>query len=105
VPHVARSQAIVAAKGDKVDIVLDLQVDPGANLAATADDACRRAHMLVEETMGVPLAGLPRARMHYRELQLRAPLTPAAAGGAPTAPPQQPSTGWERPGGADDGGS
>ena len=106
-PHIAKSQAIVAAKGDKVEVVLDLQVEPGADLARTADEACSRAHALVEGTMGVPLARLPRARMHYRELQLRPPLTPAAAGGAPTATtPPPPSTGWERPGGGvDDGGS
>jgi hypothetical protein len=102
--HIAAAQAIVAARGSKVEVVLDLQVDPGANLATTADEACRRAHTLVEQTIGVELAGLPRARLHYRELQLRAPLTPAAAGGLAPAPPPQPSTGWERPPeGANDG--
>jgi hypothetical protein len=101
-PHIAGAQAIVAAKNAKVEVVLDLQVDSAANLAATAEEACGRAHVLVEQTMGVELAALPRARLHYRELQLRAPLAPASAAAAPSPPP--PQTGWERPnGGADDG--
>jgi hypothetical protein len=105
-PHIAKSQAIVAAKGDKVEVVLNLQVEPGADLARTADEACSRTHALVEQTMGVPLARLPRARLHYRELQLRAPLTPAAAAASTPAPAPPPPSGWERPaGGPDDGGS
>lgn len=107
-PHIAGAQVIVAAKNSNVEVILDLQVDSGANLAATADEACSRTHVLVEQTMGVELAALPRARLHYRELQLRAPLTgaanTAAATNAPTSSPPPPPTGWERPNrGADDG--
>jgi hypothetical protein len=89
VEHVAWSKATVAAHGNRVEVVLDLHVDAAADLARTADEACRRTHVLVEEQMGVPLTQRPRARMHYRELRL------GAAGNAP----QRPSTGWERPAG------
>ena len=71
VPHVRECQAVVAARGRRVEAVLDLHVDPGANLADTADEACRRAQALIERTIGVELAQPPRARVHYRELHLR----------------------------------
>jgi hypothetical protein len=92
IDHVAWSKATVAAHGDRVEIVLDLHVDAGADLARTADEACRRAHVLVEEQMGVSLTRRPRARIHYRELRL-------GAAGAPPPPPARPATGWERPAG------
>jgi hypothetical protein len=92
VQHVAWSKAVVAAQGNRVEVVLDLHVDSGADLAHTADEACRRAHVLVEEKMGVPLTRRPRARIHYRELRLG-----TAAGGPPQPP--RPATGWERPAG------
>jgi hypothetical protein len=92
VQHVAWSKAVVAAQGNRVEVVLDLHVDSGADLAHTADEACRRAHVLVEEKMGVPLTRRPRARIHYRELRLG-----SAAGGPPQPP--RPATGWERPAG------
>ena len=84
-PHIAQCAAIVAARGNAVEIVLDLHVDAGADLAQAADEACRVAHTLVEETMNIALAQRPRARLHYRELRLK-------DGAA------RPSTGWERPG-------
>jgi hypothetical protein len=86
-PHIARCDAIVAARGDRVAVVLDLHVDAGADLAKTADEACRAAHTLVEEGMGIALTQPPRARMHYRELRLK------------DAGPPRPATGWERPAG------
>ena len=101
VPEIAAAQAVVAAKGQKVEVVLDVQVQPGADLARTADDACGRAHRLVEDEMGVTLASLPRARLRYRELQLR----PQQTTKAPAAAEAPPSTGWERPGGTDDRGN
>jgi hypothetical protein len=87
--HVAECQAIVAARGKRVEVVLELHVDPGADLSRTADEACRRAQTLVEQQLGIELAQRPRARLHYRELRLR---------GEPQPPQrsQQP-TGWERP--------
>lgn len=84
VSHVATSRAIVSSRGQKLTVVLDLEVDAGADLARTADDACRRAHELVEQRMGLELAERPRARLHYRELRLKDEGT-------------KPITGWERP--------
>jgi hypothetical protein len=83
--HIAGCRAIVAARGNRVEVVLDLHVDAGADLAQAADGACRIAHALVEERMGIALTQRPRARLHYRELRLK-------DGG-----PQLPATGWERP--------
>jgi hypothetical protein len=89
VQHVANCATIVAVRGSGVEVVLDLHVEPGADLAKTADDACRRAQEVVEQEMGVTLVQPPRATLHYRELQLkkeRAPERQIAA-----------NTGWERP--------
>lgn len=82
VAHVAACDAIVATNGKRVEVVLELHVEPGADLAHTANVACGRAHALVEERMGIELAAPPRARLHYRELRLR----------GESVPP-----GWERP--------
>ena len=91
-PHVSGCTAIVAARGKRVEIILDLQVDAGANLAHAANEACRRAHELVQDQMGISLAARPRARMHYRELRLK------DEGTVHQAVPRT-STGWERPAG------
>jgi hypothetical protein len=88
---VAECAATVAPHGKRVEVVLDLHVAPGADLARTADEACRRAQALVEEEIGVALAAPPRARLHYRELRLRREPEQAPASES-TAP-----TGWERP--------
>ena len=86
--------SIVAARGKSVDVVLDLHVGAGADLAKTADDACRRAQEVVEREIGLALAAPPRATLHYRELRLRdQPKTAGAAASTPSA-----HTGWERPG-------
>jgi hypothetical protein len=82
VPHVATCDAMVATHGRGVDVVLELHVEPGADLAHTANVACGHAHALVEQQMGIDLAAPPRARLHYRELRLREDQLP---------------TGWERP--------
>jgi hypothetical protein len=80
VPHIAECAATVAARGKKVDVVLDLHVGAGAILSQTADEACRRAHVLVEQQLGIEMAALPRARLHYRELRLGGEnATPATA--------------------------
>jgi hypothetical protein len=90
IPHIAACDASITARGDRIEVVLDLHVDPGADLGRTADEACRRAHMLVAEQLGVELAARPRARLHYRELRLREDAA------RPAAPPAA-RTGWERP--------
>ena len=95
VPHVAECTATVAARGGRrIDLLLNLHVDGGADLAATADVACRLAQSLVEGQMGIRLAQRPRARMHYRELRLREPDTvPSSMRSAPSTEPSE----WERP--------
>ena len=90
VPHVADCRSAVAARGKRVEVVLDLHVDPGADLALTADAACSRAHALIAQELGIELASRPRARLHYRELRLRGDANAAAVG-------THDSTGWERP--------
>jgi hypothetical protein len=71
VEHVRACAATVATHGRGVDVVLDLHVDPGADLAGTADAACARVQAVCEQEIGVAVARRPRARMHYRELRLR----------------------------------
>ena len=93
VPHVANCASIVAARGKRVEVVLDLQVGAGADLAKTADDACRRAQEVVQHEIGIALAAPPRATLHYRELRLRDQPKNASA-----AAPVSAQTGWERPG-------
>lgn len=90
VPHIAECAAMVAARGKRVEVVLDLHVDAGADLARTADEACRRSHVLVEERLGIEMAAMPRARLHYRELRLRGE-------GAASALERHGTSGWERP--------
>ena len=89
-PHVAACTSTVAARGKRAEIVLELHVDHGADLAETADSACSRAHTLVEREMGIELAARPRARLHYRELRLR-----RDDAAAPAPPPDQRR--WQRP--------
>lgn len=89
VPHVAECTARVSAHGKKVEVVLDLYLDAGANLTETADEACRRAHILVEQQLGIEMAAMPRARLHYRELRLGSQAANAAS--------TRESSGWERP--------
>lgn len=71
VPHVRDCAATVATHGRRIDLVLDLHVDEGAELAQAAEVACTRAQALIVQQMGIELAQPPRARMHYRELRLR----------------------------------
>ena len=93
-PHIAACESVVAARGKRVEVVLDLHVDAGADLAQAADDACRRAHVLVEQQLGIPLAQKPRARLHYRELRLRSSDERVPDG---LVNRDNVATGWERP--------
>ena len=95
--HVAACAASVTAHGKRAEIVLDLHVEPGANLARVADAACRRAETLATTEMGIELAKPPRARMHYRELRVREDQRPAPPQAQGAAAAQHPPTGWERP--------
>jgi hypothetical protein len=92
VPHVAEASAIVAARGKRAEVALELHVDSGADLALTADEACRRTQALVVQGMGIRLAKPPRARLHYRELRLR-----GTTEERPATTPAAMTTGWERP--------
>jgi hypothetical protein len=78
VPHVSGIQATVVGRGRKAEVKLDLYVSPEADLAATTDEACRRARELLEGRMGVELDSPPKALVHYRELEVRARTGPAA---------------------------
>ncbi len=97
IEHIVGCRATVIGRGKRVDVVLDLHVDAGADLSHTADDACRRAQTVVEQELGIALTQLPRARLHYRELRLREHDAP------PEGMRRQPGTGWERPGGEAEG--
>jgi hypothetical protein len=94
VPHVLACTATVAARGKRVDVVLDLHVDEGAHLADTADAACAATQAVIEHQIGIGLAQRPRARLHYRELRLRDEQRPPGALREPamsTATPRAPS--------------
>jgi hypothetical protein len=84
--HVGACRSAVARRGRRVDVALDLQLEAGADLARTADAACRTAQMLVEQQLGIELASRPRARLHYRELRWG-----HEAAAVPASSP------WERP--------
>jgi hypothetical protein len=86
VEHVSACRSTVTRRGKRVEVVLELDVDAGADLSRAADEACRRAHVLVEQQLRIELAARPRARIHYRELRL------GDASGQ-----ERPPTGWERP--------
>jgi len=80
-PGISDAVADVTRRGNRVEVVLDLHLDPGADVAQAADEGCRRTQTLIEDELHIELAARPRARVHYRELRLQ------------SAP-----TGWERPG-------
>lgn len=84
IEHVGTARTTVIRRGRRVEVVLDLMVEAGADLARAADDACRTAQSVIEQQLGIELAARPRARLHYRELRLGREATHAP-------------TGWERP--------
>lgn len=69
-PQVNQVQVSVLARGQKAEVNLDLHVTAEADLAATTEEACRRARQLIEERMGVALMRPPQAQLHYRELRV-----------------------------------
>lgn len=100
--HIAGCTATVLPRRKRIEVVLDLHVDTDADLASTADEACRRTQTLVERQLGLELAQPPRARLHYRELRLREPDSKRRAVATPGTP-SEPATGWERPNRAGEG--
>jgi len=85
VEHVAECESIIAARGRRVEAVLELHVDAGADLTRTSEAVCARVRQIVEGEIGVELAAAPRARLHYRELRLRGDQPPPQA--ASNVPP------------------
>jgi hypothetical protein len=94
---VAECVATVVARGRRIEVILDLHLAPQADLSRAADEACRRAHALVEERLGIELAARPRARLHYRELRLGDRGAGEASNEQSHAHVPRSSTGWEAP--------
>ncbi len=93
-PQINQAKASVLARGQKAEVNLDLHVTAEADLAATTEEACRRARQLLEERMGVALTRPPQAQLHYRELRVAprqeaSPPAPSEAPAAATPPPQE----------------
>ena len=95
-PQLRQVQASVKSRGQKAEIKLELHVSAEAELTSTAEEACRRARQLLEERMGVALAGPPEAQLHYQELKVgrsrkSSPSTPSESPSpASTSPPEEP---------------
>jgi hypothetical protein len=83
VPHISDVKAVVRPKKKGVTVSLDLHVDPDANIATVADEACAAARDVLTNRVHVALVEPPRARLHYRELRLNR-ATAARRGAAPT---------------------
>lgn len=90
-PQISQIQANVLARGQKAEVNLDLHVGAEADLAATVEEACRRARATVEERIGVALAGPPQVRLHYRELRVARGQKPSPAATPPPPSPAQQS--------------
>ncbi len=94
-PQLRQVQASVKSRGQKAEVKLELHVGAEAELTSTAEEACRRARQLLEERMGVALAGPPEARLHYQELKVgrsrkSPPSTPRESpSSATTSPPEE----------------
>ena len=93
-PQLKQVQASVKSRGQKAEIKLELHVNAEAELTSTAEEACRRARQLLEERMGVALAGPPEAQLHYQELKVgrsrkSAPSTPSESPSPATTSPQE----------------
>jgi len=72
VDHVVNVKASVKAKGRKgVVVLLNLDVDPDANLMEVTDEACEAATDMLTNKVHVALAEPPHARLHYRELRFK----------------------------------
>ncbi len=104
VEHIAEVRASIRPRRKGVEVFLDLHVDPQANLATVADEACEAARRVLSEKVHVELAKPPSVRLHYRELRLqramqgRQPEPPASPPPPPVAdPPEAESPGATPP--------
>ena len=65
VADVVNARTKVVGKGRAVDVSLVLHVDPGADVAAVADEACRVVQDALAQQMKVAISRPPRVRLHY----------------------------------------
>ena len=71
VDHVVNVKGAVKARRKGVVVLLNLDVDPDANLAIVTDAACEAASDVLANKVHVALAEPPQARLHYRELRFK----------------------------------
>ena len=76
VDDVVSVRAKVVGKGKSVDVSLVLHVDPGADVAAVADEACRVVQDALAQQMKVAISRPPRVRLHYERPHSGAKKTP-----------------------------
>ena len=81
VADVVNARTKVVGKGKAVDVSLVLHVDPGADVAAVADEACRVVQDALAQQMKVAISRPPRVRLHYER-------PPSGAKKAPRTPPR-----------------
>ena len=77
VTDVVNARAKVVRHGKGIDVSLTLFVDPGVDVAAVADEACRVVQDAVTERMKVEMHKLPRVRLHYERPPSRVKKAPA----------------------------
>jgi xanthosine utilization system XapX-like protein len=77
VTDVMNARAKVVRHGKGIDVSLTLYVDPGVDVAAVADEACRVVQDAVTERMKVEMHKLPRVRLHYERHPSRIKKVPA----------------------------
>ncbi len=92
-PQMSDVQVAVQGRGQKAEVKLELHVGAEADLAAMADEACRRASHVLEQQMGLALARPPQAQLHYRELRVGRPgeAQASSASSPPAGEPSNPS--------------
>jgi hypothetical protein len=76
VANVTEVKAVVRGRRKGVEVMLDLHVDPQANLATVTNEACDAARRVLSDKVHVALAEQPRVRLHDRELRLQRALQP-----------------------------
>jgi hypothetical protein len=71
VDHVVNVKAVVKAKRKGVAVLLNIDVDPEANLAIVTDEAGEAVTDILLNKVHVALAEPPQARLRYRELRFK----------------------------------
>jgi hypothetical protein len=83
VDNVSDVKAAVRTKRKGVDVMLDLHVDPHANLAVVTNDSIEATRRVLNDKVHVAIAEPPRVRLHYKELRLQRPQAAPTEGSAP----------------------